>query len=584
MVEKTNRLPFKGFTLRKVVVLAFTLISMMVLLLGVVSFVGIHRLNMASEHNQHSYKTMMQLQTVQDSMKEMDAEILNYFSGNGWKSVSTDGAISIFQIEDEQMKIDISKTGLLPWSVQLNQRPLALERGKKYAVTFEAKSTVPRRLEVILENSVNYTRYYVRSINLKSEMTKHTLFFEMKESTDILAQIMFSLGNFREDSLDIRHYIYIDNVSVIELESGKELIKNGEFQAVDIEKKLSDANRLVRNAIVTASELTSGHAEQQELLREFELLFEEWHTSNVELVHHLSRQLRSSGHLSISLDFQSRDSIITLSQEMESIIERLEAIEEEKLSQREQQTERFEITVYTALGLTLLLSILVAVGTYFYFSRYIIKPITYTSSILREMVGQETAATRDFKDLDLQVNASSEEINRLHHHITEYIKLLHNEAQIDGLTGLANRRSFNNIIEEYVKRQRDFILILIDVDHFKTINDTWGHLAGDEVIRSLASIMLKETSNDDQCFRYGGEEFGVLMTGKDMQTAYDTAEHIRKAFTEMKQAVDVTVTLSAGIAEYRPGERSEMVIQRADNALYQSKAAGRNRTTISSNR
>lgn len=580
MAEKSTPYPAKSFTLRKVFILAFTLISTMVLLLGMVSFAGIYRLNSANAHNQNSYKTILQLQAVQDRMRTMDAEIVNYFSGNGWQSISTDGAITIFQIEDEQMSIDISKTGRLPWSVQLIQRPLALERGKKYAISFEISSTVPRPMELVLENSVNYTRYYVRPINLTPEMKRHTLFFEMREATDVFSQMMFSLGNFNVEGELPRHQVSVDNISILDLDSGKELIKNGTFLSADIEAKLSDAHDLVRDAIDTATALTSGSTEQEELLQEFELLFEEWHASNAELVRQLSRQLRSSGHLSINLDFQSRDTIIRLSQEMESIIEQLEEIEGMKLHQREKETDAFKFTVNIMLGTTLLLSVLVAVGAYLYFNRYIIKPITYTSSILRDMVDQEAASADGIKELDLQVNAASEEINRLHYHITTYIKLLYNETQIDGLTGLDNRKSFHRMMEEYVKRGRNFVLVLIDIDHFKLINDTWGHLTGDEVIRSLASIMRQETSSEDYCFRYGGEEFGILMADRSVESAYETAERIRTVFTKTNQAMDVNVTLSAGVAEYKPGERSEEVIQRADQALYQSKASGRNKTSI----
>lgn len=154
----------------------------------------------------------------------------------------------------------------------------------------------------------------------------------------------------------------------------------------------------------------------------------------------------------------------------------------------------------------------------------------------------------------------------------------------DGLTGIYNRHFLEESFAKEFNRVRRYggtmSLIMLDVDNFKTINDTFGHLAGDEVLRSMANMLNTALRQVDTLGRYGGEEFGVLLPATDLNGAHVVAEGVRKKIEETVFPYGDTaikVTISAGIAQYH-GEmaRHETLIQEADNALYQAKTAGRN--------
>uniref|UniRef100_UPI0026127771 GGDEF domain-containing protein n=1 Tax=uncultured Gimesia sp. TaxID=1678688 RepID=UPI0026127771 len=165
------------------------------------------------------------------------------------------------------------------------------------------------------------------------------------------------------------------------------------------------------------------------------------------------------------------------------------------------------------------------------------------------------------------------------------------QAKQDGLTGLVNRRSFDEIIEDEFNKAQNMqmacSLILIDLDHFKSVNDTYGHQAGDEVLRRVAGILkerIKEIRSSDSVIaaRYGGEELAVLLPDIGLSGTERVAEVIRHSietsiikFNETK----IPVTASLGISTYSPHamENVEALVAAADNALYQAKAEGRNR-------
>lgn len=120
---------------------------------------------------------------------------------------------------------------------------------------------------------------------------------------------------------------------------------------------------------------------------------------------------------------------------------------------------------------------------------------------------------------------------------------------------------------------------MIDVDHFKRVNDAHGHTAGDEVLRALAATVHDTMRANDVFGRYGGEEFLVILVGDDLALALKVMERIRAAVAAKNWsaiALDLSVTLSAGIASHRKGETIEQLLYRADLALYQAKDAGRN--------
>ena len=152
----------------------------------------------------------------------------------------------------------------------------------------------------------------------------------------------------------------------------------------------------------------------------------------------------------------------------------------------------------------------------------------------------------------------------------------------DALTGLYNRYAFNQIAREKIRESRylheDLLFVLLDVDHFKRINDTYGHDVGDEVLRELAALMKKHFRKSDPIFRIGGEEFAILLETSDVSKALQIVEQLRQKVERHKfKSVQEKVTISIGIAKYSGKESLERLYQRADRALYEAKRGGRNR-------
>jgi len=156
-----------------------------------------------------------------------------------------------------------------------------------------------------------------------------------------------------------------------------------------------------------------------------------------------------------------------------------------------------------------------------------------------------------------------------------------NESQTDPLTGLANRRTMDRWMAEWIGGQKPFSVVMLDIDHFKKVNDTYGHQTGDEVLRFLARNMLAYLRKDDCCCRYGGEEFAILLPETTAEEAFKIAERIR---TNMETAISPTggpITISCGVAAYPDdAETAQGLLEAADTALYEAKRAGRNRTVV----
>lgn len=157
------------------------------------------------------------------------------------------------------------------------------------------------------------------------------------------------------------------------------------------------------------------------------------------------------------------------------------------------------------------------------------------------------------------------------------------KAHYDGMTQLLNRRSMEAAMERAIVRrssQGDVgSIILLDIDHFKSVNDTFGHDVGDDVIRSVADVLRDVVRGEDKAGRWGGEEFLCVLPGATAEGAAMVAERVRstveRAITRPRQ-----ITISAGVASYVKGERFSDTVKRADEALYESKRGGRNRVTV----
>ncbi|MNZ83522.1 Response regulator PleD [compost metagenome] len=158
------------------------------------------------------------------------------------------------------------------------------------------------------------------------------------------------------------------------------------------------------------------------------------------------------------------------------------------------------------------------------------------------------------------------------------------KALTDPLTGLPNRAGLDERLELEMERwQRyggDLLLAVLDVDHFKRINDEFGHLAGDKVLKIIATELAKRLRRTDFIARYGGEEFVMLLPSTSLENGQQLLEALRNAIADCPfhfRGKRLAITCSAGLAQFNPGDRSETVFERADQALYRAKRSGRNR-------
>jgi diguanylate cyclase (GGDEF)-like protein len=171
-----------------------------------------------------------------------------------------------------------------------------------------------------------------------------------------------------------------------------------------------------------------------------------------------------------------------------------------------------------------------------------------------------------------QKNAELEEANAA---ITQLMRT-------DALTGLTNRRYFLEILDNFMSVARrhhtPLTLVMADLDHFKTVNDTYGHAGGDQVLKDFGGLLKKYCRREDLAARFGGEEFIVALPLTDLPGANSFAEKIRLGLEDMEwEQIKSKVTASFGISQFHPEDTPESFIERADKALYRAKAAGRNR-------
>jgi diguanylate cyclase (GGDEF)-like protein len=167
--------------------------------------------------------------------------------------------------------------------------------------------------------------------------------------------------------------------------------------------------------------------------------------------------------------------------------------------------------------------------------------------------------------------------------LEERVQTLHEKATHDPLTKIANRAEFDRVIKQFVETHLELglpcSLIICDLDHFKRINDNFGHQAGDEALVSFAALLRRYTRAGDLVARYGGEEFVLLCADCDNATATQRAEEIRGELTATPQSMldGKCMTASFGVTEIQPGDTPDTMLRRSDRALLQAKENGRNR-------
>jgi diguanylate cyclase (GGDEF)-like protein len=189
------------------------------------------------------------------------------------------------------------------------------------------------------------------------------------------------------------------------------------------------------------------------------------------------------------------------------------------------------------------------------------------TAVFNHMVGRLRQGHQELDAMNEKLRRQNEELERL--------------STSDALTGLHNRRFLTQRLSEELSRayrqKTSFTVLMADVDEFKKYNDTYGHPAGDEVLKKVASILLSSTRAMDSTARYGGEEFAVLLNDTTGQEAFEVAERIRTR-VEAQEFTGKKITISIGMAEFpEDGYTADAVISSADEALYEAKRGGRNR-------
>jgi len=212
---------------------------------------------------------------------------------------------------------------------------------------------------------------------------------------------------------------------------------------------------------------------------------------------------------------------------------------------------------------------------------------THIDAVLVHMDKHRASEQARYHEAKAQMSAMSERMQQLEGEAESLRTRLREErsqAQTDALTGIPNRLAYEERLAQEVARWKRFstplVLLIWDVDHFKRINDNFGHKAGDKVLRTIARTLAGAIRETDFVARYGGEEFAHLMTGSSLADCLVVADRLRAAIESTGfhfRDRAVTVTVSCGLAQLRDGDSTESWFERADRALYQAKQAGRNR-------
>ncbi|MFP4372943.1 MAG: diguanylate cyclase [Spirochaetaceae bacterium] len=205
----------------------------------------------------------------------------------------------------------------------------------------------------------------------------------------------------------------------------------------------------------------------------------------------------------------------------------------------------------------------------------------------RRAVKQEEELSSRVLDQNLHLRKAYEEVAGLNRELERVNQELERVARFDVLSGLMNRMSLFDALDVEIERSMRSGLplcgIMVDIDHFKSVNDNYGHACGDKVIRALGAVFRQELRKYDYAGRYGGEEFFVALPNSSLNQASMFGERVRSSLEQLTvdcEEGSVSISVSMGVAKFRRGESRDMWISRADRAMYVAKQKGRNRIEV----
>jgi diguanylate cyclase len=210
-----------------------------------------------------------------------------------------------------------------------------------------------------------------------------------------------------------------------------------------------------------------------------------------------------------------------------------------------------------------------------------ISEVTDIKNVLKEIIQETQSLATTSQSMQVKLTEANKEMEQLRLELSHVRQV----AETDGLTGLLNRRAFDQTLAEIVEQSEHdkTCLAMLDIDHFKRVNDTYGHTVGDYVIKYVASLMKKHAEEHHHVARYGGEELAIIMPNTSQEKAIEISESIRSSMeiSRLKRKDNSQqlnpITLSIGIAQLQDGDNAESFIIRADTALYKAKETGRNK-------
>jgi len=218
----------------------------------------------------------------------------------------------------------------------------------------------------------------------------------------------------------------------------------------------------------------------------------------------------------------------------------------------------------------------------YFFSGYIFNTGDYYCLIAKERRGGDEEILKKISLLNNALSNKTRKLSKKNKELEKANKRIEKLSKTDVLTGLANRRHFMDYFEKMMSQAQrhstPLSLVIIDLDKFKEVNDTYGHSAGDDVLSALGDLLDREVRKEDLVARIGGEEFAILLTQANMEEAYSYAERIRKRVQTMDvSSVPKEISASLGISTLKENDDMESIMKRADKALYEAKENGRNK-------